>query len=116
MLKERRLAADLVASDFLKVEAATDHAALLAASCMATMLDQRTKAKLPVGTGLEALRLISDAATDLVRARQRLVEAHAALSQTRDDIGLAAFAYGDQSECPEVRYVNAAAPKLAAVA
>ena len=32
MLKERRLAADLVASDFLKVEAATDHAALLAAS------------------------------------------------------------------------------------
>jgi len=116
MLKERRLAADLVASEFLKVEAATDQATLLAANCMATMLDQRTKAKLPVGTGLEAIRLISDASADLVRARQRLVEAHAALSKTRDDIGLSAFAYGDQSECPEVRYVTGAAHKLVAVA
>lgn len=117
MLNERRRAADLVAAEFLKAEAAADHAALLAASCMTTMIDQRSKAKLPVGTGLEALRLVSDAAGDLVRARHRLVEAHLALVEARDAIGLRTFGYGDQSECPEVEFTGATAPaKLAVVA
>lgn len=99
MLKQRREAARLVAVDFLEAERAADAAAEKAAACVATMLAQRAAAGLPVDTGLEALRLVSDAANDLVRSRQRLVEAHRLLVEARTGIGLRA--YGDESECPD---------------
>lgn len=118
MLNERRQAAHNVAADFRKVETATDEAARLAAVCMATMLQQRTEANLPVDTGLNALQLVSEAAAGLVVARQRLVMAHKALVDVRDDIGLGRFyGYGDESECPPIRgSVTDAPPRLAAVA
>lgn len=118
MLNQRRRAADTVACDFRNVETATDEAARLAAVCLATMLQQRTEAKLPVDTGLEALQLVSEAAAGLVVARQRLVQAHKALVDVRDGIGLGAFyGYGDESECPPIKpFVEASAPRLAAVA
>ena len=101
MLKERRQATDKVTLDFLKAEAAVDNAALLAASCVATLLQQRAAANLPVATGVAALQLVSDAASDIIKARQRFVDAHRALVSVRTEIGLAGFYnYGDEGECP----------------
>ncbi|MDB5681045.1 MAG: hypothetical protein JWO16_850 [Sphingomonas bacterium] len=98
MLKERRQANDIVTRDFLQAEAATDRAATQAAMCMATMLQARQNANLPVGTGLEALRLVSEGASALVKARQSFVEAHRILADVRAEIGITG--YGDISECP----------------
>jgi hypothetical protein len=101
MLRERRNAADKVASDFLMAEAAVDTAAMLTASCMTTLLQQRLAANLPVGTGAAALQMMSQASFDIINARQRFVEAHRALVDVRAEIGLGQFyGYGDTAECP----------------
>jgi DNA-binding CsgD family transcriptional regulator len=101
MLRERRKAADRVADDFLKAEAAVDTAAMLTASCMTTLLQQRLAANLPVGTGAAALQMVSQASFDIINARQRFVEAHRALVGVRAEIGLGQFyGYGDTAECP----------------
>lgn len=116
MLKQRMAAAEKVAADFLTAEKAVDFAATQAAVCVATMLTQRAEANLPVGVGLEALRVISEAAGDMVNARQRFIEAHRLLVEARADIGLRA--YGDESECPDdfASPMGVKAPLLAAVA
>jgi len=101
MLKQRRQAAERVAADFLRAEAAADQAAMLSAVCVSTMLEQRAAANLPVNTGLEALQLMSDATADLIRARNKMVEAHAALVLVREGIGIRGF--GDVSECPPAK-------------
>lgn len=101
MLKQRRDATDKVTTDFLKAEAAVDHAAMLAASCVSTLLQQRVAANLPVGTGVLALQMVSQASLDMINARQRFVEAHRALVEVREEIGLGQFyGYGDTAECP----------------
>lgn len=114
MLKERRRAAELVANDFLQAESAIDAAAMHAMACVTTMLAQRREARLPVTVGLEALQIVSEAANDMVRVRQRIIEAHALLVEARADIGVRS--YGDQSECPPDYMSATAAPHLAAVA
>ncbi len=101
MLRQRRQAADRVASDFLKAEAAVDEAAMLTASCMTTLLQERAAANLPVGTGAAALQMVSQASFDIINARQRFVEAHRALVDVHTEIGLGRFyGYGDTAPCP----------------
>ena len=101
MLKQRRAATDKVTLDFLKAEAAVDHAAMLAASCVSTLLRQRVAANLPVGTGAAALQMMSQASFDMISVRQRFLEAHRALVDVRAEIGLGQFyGYGDTAECP----------------
>ena len=101
MLKQRRDATNTVTEIFLKAEAAVDEAAMLAASCVSTLLQQRVAANLPVGTGTAALQLVSQASFDIINARQRFVEAHRALVDVRHDIGLGQFyGYGDTAQCP----------------
>jgi DNA-binding CsgD family transcriptional regulator len=101
MLRQRRQAADRVANDFLKAEAAVDEAAMLTASCMTTLLQQRVAANLPVGTGAVALQMVSQASFDIINARQRFVEAHRALVDVHTEIGLGRFyGYGDTAPCP----------------
>lgn len=105
MLKERRSAAESVASGFLMAEHAADKAAVLAAGCISTMLVERGNANLPIGTGLEAIRLVTEAASDLIRGRQRMIEAHRLLADVRDEIGLG-FLYGDEFECPKTAHAD----------
>ena len=102
MLKERRRAAQDVASAFLDAEAAVDQAAERAAACTATMLKSRGDANLPVGTGMEALALVSEGTAALVRARQLFIKAHGMLATLPDDIGLRTLGYGDVHECPPI--------------
>ncbi len=101
MLRERRRAADRVANDFLEAEAAVDKAAMLTASCMATLMQQRVAANLPLGTGAAALQMVSQASFEMVAVRQRFIEAHRALVDVRTEIGLGQFyGYGDTAQCP----------------
>ncbi len=101
MLRERRRAADKVTNDFLEAEAAVDKAAMLTASCMATLMQQRVAANLPLGTGAAALQMVSQASVEMVAVRQRFIEAHRALVDVRTEIGLGQFyGYGDVAECP----------------
>jgi DNA-binding CsgD family transcriptional regulator len=101
MLRERRRAADKVTNDFLEAEAAVDKAAMLTASCMATLMQQRVAANLPLGTGAAALQMVSQASFEMVAVRQRFIEAHRALVDVRTEIGLGQFyGYGDVAECP----------------
>ena len=101
MLRERRRAADRGANDFLEAEAAVDKAAMLTASCMATLMQQRVAANLPLGTGAAALQMVSQASFEMVAVRQRFIEAHRALVDVRTEIGLGQFyGYGDTAECP----------------
>ena len=117
MLKERRRATDAVTADFLKAEAAVDAAAQLAATCVSTLLQQRVAANLPVSTGTAALQMVAEASMDIIKARQRFVEAHSALIEVRRDIGLGQFyGYGDVSECPPNEGALRDAPRLSAVA
>lgn len=117
MLKERRRATDTVTADFLRAEAAVDEAAQLAATCVSTLLQQRVAANLPVGTGSAALQMVAEASMDIIKARQRFVDAHRALVEVRRDIGLGQFyGYGDVSECPPNEGALHAAPRLSAVA
>jgi outer membrane protein TolC len=98
MLKQRREAVQRVADDFRKLEAAADQAAFLGAECLRTMIDVRAAANLPINTGLAEIQMVMDATADLVRVRQKLIEAHACLAQIPDSIGIRGF--GDTSECP----------------
>ena len=98
MLKQRREAVAKVAADFLKTEAAIDEAARNAAACMATMLQQRAEANLPLGTGLKAIQLVSEVSALLVKARELAIALHVELAQIPDSIGIRNF--GDTSECP----------------
>lgn len=117
MLKERRQATDKVTADFLQAEAAVDIAAQLAASCVSTLLEQRAAAGLPVSTGGAALQMVAEASMDIIRARQRFVDAHRALVEVRRDIGLGQFyGYGDVSECPPNEGAARTTPMLSAVA
>lgn len=117
MLNERRRATDTVTVDFLKAEAAVDEAAQLAASCVSTLLQQRLAATLPLGTGSAAIQLVADASMDMMKARQRFVDAHRALVEVRHDIGLGRFyGYGDVSDCPPAGALGVEVPRLSAVA
>lgn len=98
MLKQRREAVAQVSADFLKAEAAIDQAARRAAACMATMLDQRAAANLPLRTGLKALELMSDVSALLIKARQLSIDVHGELAMLPAEIGI--HNYGDVSECP----------------
>lgn len=115
MLKERRHAVDQVRHDFLKAEAAIDRAAIDAANCMASMLQQRAMANLPLGTGAKAIQLMNDMAGLIVQARQLAIDVHGELAMIPDEIGVRS--YGDTSPCPPVAIEAApTAPNLRVVA
>lgn len=108
MLKQRREAVQRVAADFRKLEAAADMAAFLGAECLRTMIDARAKGNLPLDTGLVEIQMVMDATADLVRVRQKLIEAHGTLAQIPASIGIRNF--GDESECPPMASAEPAAP------
>lgn len=115
MLKERRHAVDQVRHDFLKAEVAIDRAAIDAANAMATMLQQRASANLPLGTGAKAIQLMNDMSALIVRARQLAIDVHGELAQIPAEIGIRS--YGDISQCPAMTVAEEpSAPNLRVVA
>jgi hypothetical protein len=102
MLKERREAAEAVRSTFLPAEHAQDEAAIRAARCLATALEARARANLPLATGLVAIEHLSQGAALAVQARQSFIEAHRALAALPNEVGLGVVGWGDGQGCPPI--------------
>jgi hypothetical protein len=101
MLNERLKAAGMVADHLIPAERSIDASIERNASLTLAMLAARSEAKLPFSTGQDALDHVIAANAHLIQARRAFVEAHRALAETRDRIGLRAYAFGDTSECPD---------------
>lgn len=102
MLKERRAAAEAVRSSFLPAEHSQDQAAIQAARCLATALEVRASANLPLGSGLDAIAHLSRGTALAVEARQSFIEAHKKLVEIPQEIGLGAVGWGDSGGCPPI--------------
>ena len=94
MLKERRAAVENVTAAFLPVERSAEATAALGARCIATMIEERAKANLPIGTGADAIALVADAVQLSPAARAKFVEAHRLLGQLPSEIGVRSFGGG----------------------
>ena len=101
MLKQRVAAVEAVKTEFLAAEAATDDAAIRALRAVATMLEARRDANVPIATGLREIELAARAAVLALEARQAMIEAHPGLAALPAQVGLG-FMYGDVDECPDL--------------
>lgn len=81
MPKTRNDVVKVVADTFLPLELAVQNTAADAARCVATLIEQRLRAKLPPTAGAEAIALTSEAAQHLVRAAAAVANAHAYLAE-----------------------------------
>jgi len=102
MLKQRREAAQLVASRLFALEDAIDTALACAAHFTATMPVARKNANLSAVIGQDAVALSAEIVSCLVQARGRMVEAHARLDVTKTQIGLREISLGDVLDKPEL--------------
>ncbi len=113
MLKERLSAAHAVRAAFLDAERSQDDAAINAARCLLTALEQRRDAKLPVTIAAAALDRFARAAHFAVQARNELMLAHPELATLPKEIGIERM-FGDDGTCPP--WVAPAEPELRIVA
>lgn len=102
MLNQRLTAARNVRVTFLTAEEAQDAAAIHAARCVLTALEERSASKVPLGTGAEAIAHLSRAAQLSIEARNELILAHPKLAALPEEVGLAKM-LGDVGPCPELR-------------
>jgi hypothetical protein len=100
MLKQRRAAAEKVATHLFAVEEGVDAAISRAAMFTAVMIEARTEANLSAVVGQAELALASRATALMIEARQLIIDAHKQLAQTRIDVGLREISFGDPYDCP----------------
>lgn len=100
MLNQRHETARAVASELLPAEREVDSAIVRNAKLTIAVIEGRKKCRLPLTAGQEGLDLVTKATTRLVEARALLAHAHKAFRDTQAEIGLNAFSYGDEQECP----------------
>ncbi|WP_347093298.1 hypothetical protein [Sphingomonas parapaucimobilis] len=113
MLKERRNAVETVKAAFLPVERSAEATAALGARCVATMIEERAKANLPISTGAAAMALVTEGLQLSLAARAKFVEAHVLLGAVSSEIGVTSYG-GD--ECPPNQASLPDEPKLRSVA
>ena len=95
--RTRTDAGTTVAGAFLPVEEMAQMAAADGAKCLAVMIEQRIRAKLPADVGGDVLVLVAEAVQHQVAAANAFADAHRRLAEIRDDLGLTIRGYG--SEC-----------------
>ena len=98
MRKERLDAVSTVTPLFRQAELSSDIAAADAATCIAEMLRVRATNNLPIGTGSEMLRMLTDALSAQIKARELFIEAHRMTPDVMNSLGLRA--YGGELDCP----------------
>ena len=113
MLKQRRMAAEQVATGLTETERAIDAALNKAAALAAVLPAARGDAGLSALYGQEALERLTETMAALAQARRGIVETHKELAQVQNQIGLGAVVMGggNGDKPPE----NAAGPNLRAV-
>ncbi|MGB5484098.1 hypothetical protein [Parasphingorhabdus sp.] len=94
MLKQRRNAAEKLASKLFATERAVDEAICKMADLAGYMPIARVNANLSAVVGQEAISQAAETLSALVEARGQLVATHNRLAETRDQIGLQAMALG----------------------
>jgi len=113
LLNQRHQIASTVASELLPAEREVDSAIVRNAKLTIAVVEGRRKCRLPLSTGSEALQLVARATSQLVEARTLLAQAHGAFRTAQLEIGLQAFSYGDEQQCPpssgELKIVTPAA-------
>jgi hypothetical protein len=98
MRKERLDAIASVTPLFRQAELSTDAAAADAAACIAEMLRVRSANRLPIGTASDMIRMLTDALSAQVKARELFIEAHRLTPDVLGSLGIRA--YGDEHPCP----------------
>lgn len=107
MLKERRTAAEAIASKLRAAEAATEKALLAAADLNTAMLMSRAHAKISPLVGQDALDSGAAAFAAVTLGMRQLVDTHARLNAAKNQIGLGRLravelGFGDVFECPDI--------------
>ncbi len=100
MLNNRLAAAKLLAEKIAACENAIDDALISAAELTSATPLARRQANLSPIVGQEALALTGEALTALHQARAKMVSAHMAFAEVRDQIGLGPYATGDMWKLP----------------
>jgi hypothetical protein len=85
---QRRIVAQEVAQKLGNVERSIDETLVAAGALIAALPDARVRARLSAVVGQDALDLVAQATVILSQARGKLVEAHHALAQTGQEIGV----------------------------
>ncbi|MEO5866657.1 MAG: hypothetical protein ABIS14_03225 [Sphingomonas sp.] len=98
MRKERLNAIAAVTPLFRQAEESTDIAAADAAACLAEILRVRSANRLPIATATDMIRMLTEALTAQVRARELFIDAHRTTPEILGSLGLRA--YGDENPCP----------------
>lgn len=98
MSKTRTDAAEKVKSSFLPAERSAESAAVHGARCIAVMLEERTRARLPLDAGQEALEHVVRATNLALEAHRHFSDAHRLLATLSEQIGVTT-AYGPD-DCP----------------
>ena len=98
MPKTRTQAVDNVKSAFLPAERSAESAAAQGARCIAVIIEERARAKLPFDTAAEALDQIVLATTMALESRKHFIAAHRLLADLPARIGVE-VAYGPD-DCP----------------
>lgn len=110
MLNDRLAAARLVAEKLIACENAIDDALISAAELTCAAPAARRQANVSAVVGQDALALTGEAIAALHQARARMVEAHHAFAEVRDQMGLKTRAGGDLwkflAKKPELTLVN----------
>jgi hypothetical protein len=101
MLKERRLAANMVAEKLFAAEAAIDAAVTAAAELAAVMPAARLEGRIAAAVGQDALMAAIATMQQLAEARGQIVATHKALRQAQTDVGLGAVNFN--GNCPPER-------------
>ena len=89
-----------VYADFMPAEASADLAAARTARLLATVLEQRSAARLSIGTGTLLIRKLTKSLTAQIEAREEFAYAHKIAAEMPAEFGLEPSAYGDVVPCP----------------
>jgi len=95
MLKERRMAAEVIATALWDAESAVDVAMAKAADFTGKLPSLRRQAGASALVGQDAMERVSQALVALTEARRALVEAHKELSVAKQQVGLGAITMDD---------------------
>jgi hypothetical protein len=105
--RTRTEAGTAVASAFLSVEEMAQVVAADSAKCLAVMIEQRIRAKLPADVGGDVLVLVAEAVQHQVAAANAFADAHKRLAEIRDDLGLTIRGFdGDCDSTPPAGHLS----------
>lgn len=116
MLNDRLAVAMPIAREIKALEEGINAQMVRVGNLLAAIPEARAKVgqHVPLEAGVEAAEKLAGAATALAATYRQVVEAHGALANDRDLMGLRAVAWGDLQACPK-NSADADAPKLRVV-